>query len=134
MSFVHDLAKGKEAEKIFARKFKEWDIKMTYWDNKVATYEIKRDLKAQETWNFIIEYRFKWEASWIYASKADYIVYYIADKWWIQKRSELLLRIQQVEKRECKWWDGWQSSLYIIKVDKLPELFETLNLDEKNYD
>lgn len=146
MSFVRDLQKWRQAEKVFARylidypnikslefpqwKFKEWDIKMTYWDGKIATYEIKRDLKAWETWNFIIEYRYCWEASWIYASKADYIVYYIDNKWYIQSRAELLLRIQKVEKRECKWWDWWKSSLYIIKVDKLPELFELLNLEE----
>lgn len=147
MSFVKDLAKWKEVEKAFAKylidypgivsiefpkwKCKDYDVKMTYWDNKVATYEIKTDFKAQDTGNFVIESRFKWEASWIYASKADYIVQYILWKWWIQSRPELILRINGIEKRETKWWDWYQSSLYVIKADKLPELFEPLNFDEK---
>ena len=149
MTFVHDLEKWKEAEKIFARylidypdlisiefprgKFKEWDIRMTYGEWKQATYEIKRDLKTQETWNFIIEYRCSGKPSWIYCSKADYIVYFIAGKWWIQSRAELLLRIQNVEKRETKGWDWFRASLYVIKADKLPDLFEELNLDEKQF-
>ena len=147
MSFVKDLAKWKEVEKAFAKylidypgivsiefpkwKCKDYDVKMIYWDNKVATYEIKTDFKAQDTGNFVIESRFKWEASWIYASKADYIVQYILGKWWIQSRGELVLRINQVDKREVKGWDWFQSTLYIIKADKLPELFESLNFDEK---
>jgi len=146
MSFVKDLAKWKEVEKAFAKylidypdvisiefpkgKCKDYDVKMTYGNDKVATYEIKTDFKAQNTGNFVIEYRFKWEASWIYASKADYIVQYILGKWWIQSRGELILRINQIEKRETKWWDWFQSSLYIIKADKLSELFEPLNFNE----
>lgn len=147
MTFVHDLKKWKEVEKAFARylidypdlrciefpqgKFKEWDVRMIYGEGKVATYEIKTDFKAEETGNFVIEYRYKWKASWIYASKADFIVQYILWKWWIQSRPELILRINGIEKRETKWWDWYQSSLYIIKADKLPELFEPLNFDEK---
>lgn len=143
MWFVKDLKVWQEAEKQFARylidypklvsiefaqwKFKEWDIKMTTQDKEI-TYEIKNDTQWWETWNVAIEFRYKWEASGIYESKADFIVYHVADKWWIQKRAELILRLCEVEKRVVKWWDWWQSELYLIKLDEMPNLFEPLNM------
>ena len=145
MSFVKDLEKGKEAEKKFARylidypklvklefptgKFKEWDIKMTTQEKEI-TYEIKSDIMAPQTGNFVIEYRFKWKASGIYASKADYIVYNVLWKRWIQERWELILRLIGTEKRETKWGDWRNSDLYVIKCDELPNLFEPLNFNE----
>ena len=145
MSFVKDFQVGKTAEKIFCKylidypwfvsievprgKCTDWDIILTTKD-KVITYEVKSDTMADKTGNFVIEYRFKWEPSWIYESKADFIVYNILWEWRIQKRSELILRIQSVEKRETKWWDWWNSDLYVIKTEKLPELFEKLPLHQ----
>lgn len=141
--FVKDLAKGAEAEKIFMRylvdypklvslefsqwKFKDYDIKMTTQD-KVITYEIKNDVMADKTWNIAIEFRYKWEPSWIYASKADYIVYHAAWKWYMQSRPELILRLCEVEKEVKKGWDWYQSELYIISLDKMNDLFESLTL------
>ena len=145
MSFIIDFKVGKTAEKKFAKylidfpwfvslemprgKCKDWDIILTTKD-KIITYEVKSDTMADKTWNFVVEYRFRWEASGIYASKADFIVYNILWEWRIQKRAELILRLQETEKREVKWWDGWNSDLYIIKVEELPNLFEKLNIDE----
>jgi len=145
MSFVKDLKVGKEAEKKFAKylvdypgfvsveivrgKCKDWDIVLQTKD-KVITYEIKTDTLAHKTGNFVIEYRFKWEASWIYESKADFVVYNILWEWWIQKRSELILRLQDTEKKEVKWGDWRNSDLYVIKVSELPKLFEKLNVNE----
>ena len=144
-NFVKDLAIWQEAEKVFARylidypklislefsqwKFKDYDIKMTYGDNKVATYEIKRDMQAQDTGNVALEIRYKWDASWIYTSKADYIVYYAAGKWFLQRRWELILRLEKANKKIVKWWDWWQSELMLVKLEDMNKIFEQINLD-----
>lgn len=143
MSFVKDLKIWLEAEKLFMKylvdyphmislelsqgKCTDYDIKMITKD-KIITYEVKSDTMADKTGNFVIEFRFKWEASGIYESKADFVVYYIMWEWRIQKRSELILRLWEVEKEIKRWWDGWNSELYIIKVEKLPELFEKIEM------
>lgn len=144
MNFVKDFQVWKTAEKIFCKylidypwfvsievprgKCTDWDIILTTKD-KIITYEVKSDTMAWQTGNFVIEYRFKDEPSWIYESKADYVVYNILWEWWIQKRSELILRIQWIEKEEVRGGDGWNSSLYKIKIDKLPELFEKIKMN-----
>lgn len=141
--FVKDLIIGQEAEKLFMKylvdyphmvslsfsqgKCTDYDIKMITKDKEI-TYEVKSDTMADKTGNFVIEFRFKWEASGIYESKADFVVYYIMWEWRIQKRSELILRLWEVEKEIKRWWDGWNSELYIIKVEKLPELFEKIEM------
>lgn len=141
MSFAWDLLIWRHAEREFAThllqcnnltslefptgKFKDWDIKATY-DNKVITYEIKSDTMAEQTGNFVIEIRFNWKASWIYTSKADYIVYHIKWERWGQERGELILRLQNIDKRITKWWDWWKSELYVISCENLPKLFDNL--------
>jgi hypothetical protein len=142
-SFVKDLQEWRTAEKLFAKylidypnfislefsqwRFPDWDIRMVTKD-KVITYEIKKDLQAQDTWNVAIEVSFKWDASWIFSSKADYVVYTAAWRWWIQKRGELILRLIKAEKRELKWWDWRNSLLWLVKLSDMDTLFEPLNL------
>ena len=145
MSFISDLKAWKKTEREFAKllldcpdvtriEFPEWkskerDIRVMKWCE-IITYEIKTDFKADETWNFVIETRFNWKASWIYASKADYIVYYILWKRYIQERWELILRLINCEKRETKWWDWYKSELYVISIDNLPNLFNTITTED----
>lgn len=147
MSFVWDLSMWQQAEKLFVfymlntrdvvqvympqGKFKDYDIQFCFKDWSEETYEIKRDMKTQDTWNFVIETRFKWQASWIYTSKADYIIYYVMWKFYKQSRWELILRLQDCEKRITKWWDWFNSELYIIKADKLNDLFDVIEIDER---
>lgn len=141
MSFISDLRVWENAQKEFAKilldtreskvvslefaqgKFKDWDIKVNYIPEGEVTYEVKTDTMAQDTGNFVVEYRFKWHPSWIYTSKADYIVYNVLWKWWIQERWELILRLINTEKRETKGWDWRNSSLRVISCEKLPLLF-----------
>jgi len=142
MSFIESNKLGKEAEKAFVHylidnndivsleisqgKFKDYDIKMTTKDS-IITYEVKSDRRSEDTWNLCIEYMYNWHSSWIYSSKADYIVYYCDMQWWIQDRWLLLWKINDIEKEQKKWGDGNLSRLFLIKVDKLPELFERLD-------
>lgn len=142
MAFTNDLAIGRKAEKEFAKvlldtkqiislefaqgKFKDWDIKTNEIPEWEVTYEIKSDTMAEDTGNYVIEYMFKWKPSWIYTSKADYIVYYVKWEWWIAERGALILGLMNTEKRETKGWDGWNSSLRVISCDKLPDLFNKI--------
>lgn len=138
MSFVKDLSDWIKAqiefakvlldtEKIISLEFAQW--RFTDWDIKIntpggeKTYEIKSDRQAEQTGNYVIETRFKWNPSWIFTSKADIIVYYIKWQWWVQERGELILRLMNTEKRETKWWDWFNSTLWVISCDKLPNLF-----------
>lgn len=156
MTFTNDLAIGRKAEKEFAKvlldnteefrvvslefaqgKFKDWDIKIDCIPDWILTYEIKSDTMASSTWNFVIEFRgSKWNASWIYTSKADYIVYYVKWEWWIQERGELILRLINTEKEEVKGGDGKLTSMWKIKCTELPNLFSKIETNgqggEKN--
>ena len=148
MWFAKDLKYGQSQEQIFARylldypdcvsiefaqwKFKDYDIKLTTKD-KTITYEVKADTMAPQTWNFVIETRYKWVPSGIYASKADYIAYCVKDEWYLQSRGELVLRLINTPKRITKWGDKRQSELYVIKCEELDNLFEHLNLNPTNY-
>ena len=107
MSFVKCLQLGKECEKTFMRylidypgmisiefaqwKFKDWDIKMTTKDKEI-TYEVKSDRKSEETWNCCIECMYKDEPSWVYASKADYIVMLDSDLSYNEKHIPKMLK------------------------------------------
>ena len=146
MSFVSDLAIWEDAQKEFAKvlldskekrvisiefaqgKFKDWDIKTNSIPNWEETYEVKSDTMADKTGNFVIETHFKWIPSWIFVSKADYIVYYIKWERWIQERWELILRLMNTEKRETKWWDWRQSTLRVLSCDTLPSLFDKIEI------
>lgn len=141
MTFVKSLQLWKEAEKVFMKylidypwmvsvefsrwKCKDYDIKLTTKDKEI-TYEVKSDRRSEETGNCCIEYKYKWNASWIFASKADYIVYYCNRKWRIQERGKLLWSIAEMDKEIKTGWDNYRSKLFIFSVDKLPELFENI--------
>lgn len=146
MVFKRDLAIWRKAEIDFAKvllstrevyslefpqgKFKDYDIKINtpLWEE---TYEIKLDLQAPETGNFVVEYRGWWKASWIFTSKADYIIYNVLWEWWWQERGELILRLINLEdKEEAKWWDGKKTDMWKIKCKYLPDLFDKIDTDE----
>jgi len=93
---------------------------------KEITYEVKSDRRSEETGKCCIEYMYNWNASGIFASKADYIVYYCNKKWRIQERWMLLAKPCEIEKEIKPGWDYWLSRLFLFSVDKLPELFENI--------
>lgn len=149
MSFVSDLAIWEACQIEFAKlllstekvitleiaqwKFKLRDIKITTpeWEK---TYEIKKDLKAQDTWNYVIETRCNWKASGIYTSTADYIVYNVKWEWRIQERWELILRLIDVEKRITKGGDWWRAEMYVLKCDTLPVLFNKIETNGQTWE
>jgi len=141
MSFVKCLQIGKEIEKVFMKylvdypgmvslefskwRCKDYDIKMVTKDKEI-TYEVKSDRRSEETGNVCLERTYKWEDSWIYWSKADYIVYYSDKKWRIQKRDKLIEWIEKNPPSEVNGGDGKWCTLYLYPVEKLPEMFEQI--------
>lgn len=141
MSFVKCLKLWKEVEKVFMKylidypemvsvefskwRCKDYDIKLTT-KKKEITYEVKSDRRSEETGRCCIEYMYNWKPSGIFASKADYIVYYCNKKWWIQERGVLLCRLSEMDKEKRTGWDYWWSNLFLFPVEKLPELFENI--------
>ena len=112
--------------KLFGR---ELDSIITYEDNgKVCekTFEVKDDIISAQTWNVWFEYRCFGKPSWIYASKADYIVYHLNNRFYYQDRWELLYRLDKVEKTDVSWWDNNQSQMYIVSKKYLNNLFNEL--------
>jgi hypothetical protein len=107
-------------------QFKDWDVKITVgWIER--TYEIKRDFKSQETWNIALEIKCNWKPSWIFASKADFIIYCLNEnEFYWQNRWELLYRIADINKYKTMWWDGESAEMYIIAKELLPLLFNKL--------
>ena len=107
-------------------QFKDWDVKITVgWIDR--TYEIKRDFKSQETWNIALEIKCNWKPSWIFASKADFIIYCLNEnEFYWQNRWELLYRIADINKYKTMWWDGERAEMYIIAKELLPLLFNKL--------
>ena len=148
MPFVQDLKEGQDVEHKFAEllrekyevediefppewSFKRYDFKVTYKGWNVTTYEVKSDRKYPVTGNFVIEFECFGKVSWIYASTADKIVYYVWEKWWVQDREVLIERLKDTQKRKVYWWDYNASGMYVIKGTELPKLFELLDFDEQ---
>lgn len=108
------------------KSFKDRDVRMLYnkdWQQKESTFEIKSDDKSQDTWNICIEYMCNNKPSWIYASKADYIVYQIWGEFYMKSRPELLINLNFVEKKSVNWWDWDRAKMYLINKNKLNLLF-----------
>ena len=111
------------------REYKDWDLKVTYekdWKECTKTFEVKDDIISAKTWNVWFEYRCFGKPSWIYASKADYIVYHLNDKFYIQDRGELLFRLNKVEKVNLSWWDFNGSQMFVVDKRYLNTLFNEL--------
>lgn len=147
MPFSQDLKEGQDVEHKFAElirelydaqdiefppewAFKRYDFKVTYKDWSTETYEVKSDRKYPITGNFVIEYECYGKVSWIYASTADRIVYYVWWKWRVQDREVLIERLKDIQKRETYWWDNNASAMYVIKWKYLPYLFDLLDFEE----
>ena len=131
--FAEKLLHFKSVKKIeFApnKQFKDRDIKATIererWDEEVL-FEVKRDFKSQETWNIALEIKCNWKPSWIFASKADYIIYCLSEEeFYFQNRGELLYRIADINKYKTLWGDWERAEMYIIAKELLPLLFNKL--------
>lgn len=139
MWFEEDLKKWKKAEHEFAylllerwasmiqlapdKKFSDWDIKAKQWmlEN---YYEVKNDDVSETSGNIWFEYRCNWQPSWIYVSKADFIVYKVDDKFYCISRPKLLIRLEFVNKWRAKWWDNWLADMFIVKKEDFFSLID----------
>ena len=106
--------------------FKDRDVKILYnknWQQRESTFEIKSDDKSEETWNICFEYMCNEQPSWIYASKADCIVYQIWWEFYWKNRARLLIDLNNIEKKSVVWWDWNRAKMYLIDKSKFTNLF-----------
>ena len=130
-----DLKSWKAVEREFASKLMKWDVskiefsqwrfkdrdvKATFkklWREVEKTFEIKNDIVSERTWNVGFEVTCNSEPSWVFASKADYIVYKLWDKFYYVDRARLLMWLASVEKDIVMWWDDNKSELFLVKKE-----------------
>jgi len=143
--FSDDLKSWKKTEQEFAKRlidwwlnrlefapneqFKDWDIKIEFeklWRNIIRTFEVKDDMISEKTGNIWFEVRCNGKPSWIYSSKADYIVYRLGDKFYYQDRWELIFLLNDIPHTQKLWWDWDRSLLYIVEKKYLSDLFKVL--------
>lgn len=111
------------------KQFKDWDIRIEFeklWQNVIKTFEIKDDMISEKTWNILFEVRCNSKPSWIYASKADYIVYHLWDRFYYQDRWELIYSLNDIPHTQTLWWDWGRALLYIVDKKYLSDLFKEL--------
>lgn len=107
-------------------QFKDRDIKVTYKDGKEVTFEVKGCPRANEYGSIPFESECNGEPSGIYASKADYVVYYFDDTWYYQDRWKLLHDLVSINKYETFWWDGERAKMYVVDLEVAKLLFKKL--------
>ena len=110
-------------------KFKERDVKATFkklWHDVEKTFEIKNDIVSERTGNVWFEVTFNWEPSWVFASKADYIVYKLWDTFHYVDRARLLLWLASVNKEIVIWWDENKSELFLVKKERFNAMSKEL--------
>lgn len=111
------------------RCFRDWDIKATMnWVE--VTYEIKSDRKSEYTWNTCIEYKYKWQPSWVDWTKADYFIIYSDKKRRMQQTDELRKRLENTKKRSVMGGNGDLTTSWLIRCSLMPTLFEQLDIEE----
>ncbi len=96
---------------------KDRDIKVDYEDWTSKTYEVKGCPKAKEYGSIPVEYEYDWKPSGVFASKADYIVYYIGNQFYTQDRWVFLTELVWVNKYATTWWDNWKSKMFIVNLE-----------------
>lgn len=130
--FDVDLASGERVEYEFMRKLlkpwvigihkppkdkrKDWDFKVDY-ENHSTTFEVKDCPKAEEYWSIPIEYEYNGKPSWPFASKADYIVYKIWDKFYWQERGKFLSELATINKYSTLWWDDNKAKMFVVNLE-----------------
>lgn len=103
----------------------ERDIKAEFLDKWVRverTFEVKFDDVFNRTNEVWIEFQYNWQASGIFKSKADFIVYKLGSKFWCVDRAKLLVYLTQGEKIYKSGWDGWKSELWVIPSEEFYKL------------
>ena len=142
--FDIDLAKGNKTELEFIKRilkpwvsdihmspdkpFKDYDIKVDYTDWHSCTFEIKNCNRA--TKSVVFEYEYKWQPSWIFSSKSDYVVYFFDDTFWWQDRWKLITELIEVNKYSQVWWDNNDVKMYIVDKEIAKILFNKFDNEQ----
>ena len=97
---------------------KDRDIKVDYENRTSKTYEIKSCPRAKKYWTIPIEFEYNGKPSWVFASNADYVVYYFEWKFYWQSRDKFLSELEAMkEKYWTFWWDGKKAKMYVVDLE-----------------
>ena len=128
--FATRLMKWDVADIMFSQwRFPDWDIKACFiknWEEDWKTFEIKHDKKSDETGNVWFEYMCNWKPSWIYKSKADYIVYKVWERFYYAERLRLLIELSKCLKQDVIGWDNNMSQMFLVKKEVFNLLFQEI--------
>jgi hypothetical protein len=95
--------------------------------------EVKEDLKCQKTNSVAFEYKFKGEASWVFASESMFIIYKVIWRFWIIRRQKLLKELRELYDnnglRFLPGGDGWHSDLILMNFQDFVMIFKELDLE-----
>jgi len=132
--FSEDLIEWKKAEREFASKLVlTWRVysmelpqgKFSDYDLKVktnlgeSTYEVKVDGIYPTTKKIWFEFECSGKPSWVFVSKADYIVYKLWDEFYYTERPRLLnLLAASKDKEFVQWGDNGTAKLWIIPEEE----------------
>lgn len=110
--------------------FKDWDVQLTT-DDWITTFEVKYDILSDRTGNIAVEIESYWKPSWVFASKANYIVYFAYNEWRYQDRIEFIKKLDTVEKELTRWWDDNQTLFYLIKKEDAMKILKKFDFNQK---
>ncbi len=107
-------------------KRKDRDIKVDYEDWTSKTFEVKNCPKALEYGSIVFESECNGKPSWIFVSKADYVVYRIWDERYRQDRWKLLHELVWINKCETMGWDNEKAKMYVVQNEIAKLIFNKL--------
>jgi len=136
MSFKEDLELGRENEHKVLEMIQSLFPQTQWWKNDEKKWvdiiwelwhsvECKFDRMVSKTWNVFIEVECNWKPSWIFKYERIDVISYSFDN------TTLLINVEKLKNfilenkskiRKIKWWDGWRSVWYLIKLQDILEI------------
>lgn len=131
MSFEQDLISGKEAEELASKFFNGTPLRCD--DGKydfiiTSTYEVKKDMKAEDTGNIAFEIRYNSKPSGVSSTQAEWIIYQIGKKFYICRVKEVrdYLKANSWRLRIVNGGDADKSEIILISLFEFIQLFNQL--------
>lgn len=84
-------------------------------------FEIKHDIKCEETGNIAVEVGSEWKEWWVYTTISDFYIYKICWEFYCIKTDKLKELVDW--KKRIKWWDWNRADLVLLKLEDYKKYF-----------